>query len=121
MKVKRKLFCVLVAFFLLPYLAFGQSQAQSNLSNLEDYVISIENESLKQKERIESLEQELNSANQSVENLNVQLKEMSALQERQSNLSKKSELRCTVLSWSLGISVGINIIAIGTIYFLVNK
>lgn len=106
--------------FLLSFSVYAQSSTQENLTNLEDYVVSIENESLKQNERITNLEEQLDSANQYVLNLENQLEEISKQQEMQSKQSKNLEFKCNALKVSLGISIGIDIIAIPIVIWALN-
>lgn len=97
-----------------------QSSIQSGLTSLENFVVNFENESLTQKILIDSLQNQLNEANQSVTSLETQLAEASQLQEQQSNLLKKYEFKCKVLKWSLVVSTGIAITTVSTLIVVCN-
>ena len=100
----KKLFAGLL-FLLLSASLQAQQSVQSNLSSLEEFVMSFENESFLQKILIEDLQKQLGTANQSVENLESQLAEMSELQEKQSKLLRKQEL--LLKTWKTVATVGI--------------
>lgn len=112
---------VLLALFVLVSRCFAQSSLDTNISTLEDYVINLENESLTQKILIENLQIQLQDAKTSQENLTTQLAEISKQQEMQSNSLKKSEFKCKVLGWSLGISLGMTITSIGIMCLVLNN
>lgn len=119
-----KRFISILVLLCLSWCAFSespQSPIQENLTNLEDYVVSIENESLKQNERITNLEEQLDSANQYVLSLENQLEEISKQQEMQSKQSKNLEFKCNVLKVSLGISIGASITSIGILCWALNS
>lgn len=119
--MQRKIFFILLLFYVSSFLYAQQSPVQSNLTNLEDYVINLENESLMQKMLIESLEEQLSNANQSVESLNLQLEEAYQLQEMQSNSLKKLEFKCKVLRISLEVGIPVSIIATGILCYCLNN
>lgn len=119
---KKEILLSLLCLFCCFHLSAQTSPVQSNLTNLEDYVINLENESLTQKILINNLEEQLNNANQSVENLNNQLIEILAQQEMQSKLLKKYEFKCKVLKVSLVVGIPIAITTTGILcYYLNNK
>ena len=73
------------------------------------------------KKEVEFAETNLEYVYQSVENLEIQLTEISELQEKQSNLLKKYEYKCKVLKWSLVISIPTTIIGTGIVYTALNS
>lgn len=119
MKLKN-IFCAFLVLLLLSQLS-GQSAIQNNLTSLEDYITSLENESLTQKILIEDLEKQLNNAEASVETLDSQLKEILVQQEMLSNSLKKSEHKSLVLKWFVVGLAGTTITATGIAIMAWNK
>lgn len=86
---------------------FYYSQPQENLTNLEQLMTDLQNESWKQKILIESLQKALDKSDSSVKSLTRQLTEISELSEKQSKLLKKQDTMCNVLKWSLAFTIPI--------------
>ena len=93
-----------------------QSPVQPNLSKLEDYVTALESNSLERQILLQSLEEQLQTANQSVENLKEQLQEALKQQEMQSTLLKKSELECRNLKIALVFVIPASITITGMVF-----
>lgn len=110
----KKLLSIFVLFCFCS-LSWSQQSVQQNLSGLEEFLTSIENNSLTQQILIEDLQRQLQTATLLQENLQQQLKEVSEQQEMQLNLLKKYEFRCKVLKWSLVIGIPTSIIVTGTV------
>lgn len=110
----RKIYLSILLFVSAACYCYSQStlSIQSGLTNLEDFVINIENESLQQKQQINNLEQQLNNANLCVENLQNQLTEISQQQEKQSKLLENYEMKSHGLKIALTVSVIGNLITI---------
>lgn len=98
-----------------------QSPVQPKLSKLEDYVIALENNSLEQQILLQSLEEQLQTANQSVESLKEQLQEALKQQETQSTLLKKSELECRNLKIALVFGIPATITITGMVFLAWNN
>ena len=89
------------------------STVQSNLTSIEDYTINIENNSLQQQMKIESLEKQLKNAKESQEALEKSVIEISAQAKELLNSQKNLETKCMNLKIALGVSISLNIIATG--------
>ena len=89
------------------------STVQSNLSNIEDFEINIENNSLQQQMKIENLEKQLKNAKASQEALENSVIEISAQADKLLKSQKSLEQKCMSLKVALGVSVSLNIISIG--------
>ena len=97
------------------------STIQSNLTDIEDFAINIENNSLQQKKQIESLEEQLKNAKASQKALENSVIEISAQAEELLNSQKNLEAKCMNLKVALGISVSLSIIATGTLIMVLNN
>lgn len=100
---------LLLAFLSQPLysLELYSSPAQSNLTDLEQLMTDLQNDSVTQRILVEDLQKQLETANQSVENLTESLNEISELQKTQSKLLKKQDTTLKVLKWSLVLSIPI--------------
>lgn len=112
MNVKRIFFLFLVLLHSLLYCQ-PTSTIQSNLTDIENFVMNIENNSLQQKKQIESLEQQLKNAKASQKILEDSLTEISNQAETLLKSQKNLEAKCMNLKIALGVSVSLNIISIG--------
>lgn len=108
----KKLVSIILLFVLLlqPLCSLGiySSQAQSGLTNLEQLMTDLQNNSIEQQALVLSLqdslmtaEEQLSNAESTVETLTKSLNEASVLQEKQSKLLKKKDTTLCVLKWSL--------------------
>lgn len=98
------------------------STIQHNLTNIEDYAINIELNSIEQQMKIQSLEKQLKNAKASQEALENSVIEISAQAEELLNSQKNLEAKCMNLKVALGVSVSLSIISIGIMSFvLVNS
>lgn len=117
--IKRILLFILLLF--LHSLLYSQetSAIQSNLSTLEDTLIQLENNSLDQKNIIESLQKDLEASQLTSKNWESLQKETSAELDNALKSLKRQELLCK--SWKIvaGVSISVNIIAIGIMSFAI--
>ena len=97
------------------------STIQSNLTDIEDYALNIENNSLQQKMQIESLQIELENAKESQKALENSLIEISNQAETLLKSQKSLEQNCMSLKIALGVSVSLSIISIGTLIIMMNN
>lgn len=108
----KKLVSIILLFALLLQplccLELYSSPAQSGLTNLEQLMTDLQNNSIEQQILVQNLqdslttaEEQLANANNSVETLTKSLNEASQLQEKQSKLLKKQDTMLCVLKWSL--------------------
>lgn len=124
MKIKMDFTKRLIAIILLLSLAFSSlycsepysSEAQSNLTSLEDIMTNLQNDYLNQQilvqdlqESLENVQSQLTNAEATVMSLEQSLQEISAQYEKQLKLSKKKDTLLSVLKWSLvcGIPIAI--------------
>lgn len=115
--IKRLTSIVLLFVLLLQPLCcldFYSSQAQSNLTNLEQLMTDLQNNSIEQQILVQNLqdslataETQLGNAESTVQTLTKSLEEASVMQEKQSKLLKKQDTMLCVLKWSLGLSIPI--------------
>ena len=116
----KKLFILLLLHCSLLY-SQEISTVQSNLTNIEDFVINIENNSIEQQKQIKSLEEQLKNAKISQEALENSVIEISAQADKLLKSQKSLEQKCMSLKIALGVSVSLNIISIGTLIIMMNN
>ena len=97
------------------------STIQSNLTDIEDFAINIENNSLQQQMKIQSLEEQLKNAKASQKALENSVIEISAQAEELLSSQKNLEAKCMNLKVALGISVSLSIIVTGTLIMVLNN
>ena len=114
---------IFILLLLQCFLLYSQetSTVQSNLTGIEDYAISIENNSLQQKMQIESLEQQLKNAKASQEALENSVIEISNQAEKLLKSQKNLEAKCMNLKIALGVSISLSIITTGTLIMVLNN
>ena len=97
------------------------STVQSNLTDIEDFAISIENNSLQQKMQIESLQIELEESQRLLEESEKQ--QMQTLQMQEALLKQLKSYEAKSKNWRTvaGVSIIINIIATGTLIMVLNN
>ena len=117
MKVKR---IFLLLLLLLHSVLYCQetSTIQSNLTSIEDYATSLENNSLQQQMKLNFLEEQLKNAKISQEASEKSVIEMSNQVETLLNSQKNLERKCMSLKVGLGVSISISIISIGIMSFM---
>ena len=114
---------LLLSLLLQPLLCseLYSSPAQLGLTNLEQLMTDLQNDSLTQRILAQNLQESLENANQQLEIANQQLSNANStaetlknsldealeLQETQSKLLKKQDIMCNVLKWSLVIGIPI--------------
>ena len=89
------------------------STVQSDLRSIEDYAMNIEQNSIQQQMKIESLEKQLENAKASEEALENSVIEISAQANKLLNSQKNLEQKCMSLKIALGVSVSLSIITTG--------
>ena len=89
------------------------STIQSNLTDIEDFALNIEQNSIQQQMKIESLEKQLKNAKISQEALENSVIEISAQADKLLSSLNKSERRCMNLKIALGVSISLSIITTG--------
>ena len=121
MKVKR--IFLLLLLFLQSVLLYSQatSTIQSNLTSLEDYAMNIQNNSLQQQMKIQSLEEQLKNAKISQEALENSVIEISAQAEELLKSQKSLEAKCMNLKVALGVSISLSIISTGILIMALNN
>ena len=112
MNVKR----ILLLFLLLLHsVLYSQptSSIQSNLTDIEDYAIDIEQNSIMQQAKIEDLQKQLKNAKASQEALENSVIEMSNQLEKSLKSQKSLEAKCMNLKVALVVSASLSIISTG--------
>lgn len=89
------------------------STLQSNLTDIEDYALNIELNSIEQQMKLNFLEEQLKNAKISQEASEKSVIEMSNQVETLLNSQKNLEAKCMNLKIALGVSISLNIISIG--------
>lgn len=121
-KCLRRLSLLLLSLLLHSVLySQATSTVQSNLTSIEDFAINIENNSLQQEMKIQSLEEQLKNAKASQEALENSVIEISAQAEELLNSQKSLEHRCMNLKVALVVSISLNIIATGITYMVLSN
>lgn len=113
MKRLRKLLLLSLLLWLAPLCFSQQSTSQSSLTQLEDYITQLENNSIEQLEKIESLQASLKSSEllleqstKKLENSEKSLEEVSVQLEKQSKSLKSSELKLWIWRGVAAVSIG---------------
>ena len=119
MNIKRIFFLLLLQCSLL--YCQPTSTVQSSITSIEDYAMNIEQNSIQQQMKIESLEEQLKNAKISQEALENSVIEISAQADKLLNSQKSLEQKCMSLKIALGVSVSLNIISIGTLIIMMNN
>ena len=91
------------------------STIQSNLTSIEDYAINIENNSIEQKQQIESLQIELEESQRLLEESKKQQMQTLQIQEELLKQLKDSERKSKNWKIVAGVSIIINIMSITTL------
>ena len=117
--VKRILFLLLLQCSLL--YCQPTSTIQSSITSIEDYAMNIEQNSIQQQMKIESLEKQLKNAKASQEALENSVIEISAQADKLLKSQKSLEQKCMSLKIALGVSVSLNIISIGTLIIMMSN
>ena len=97
------------------------SEIQNNLTNIEDTLIQLENNSLEQKNIIENLQKDLEASQITCINLENLRIEMSVELDNALKSLKKQELLCRSWRIAAGVSVSLSIISIGTLIIMMNN
>ena len=97
------------------------SEIQNNLTNIEDTLIQLENNSLEQKNIIENLQKDLEASQLTCINLENLRIEMSVELDNALKSLKKQELLCRSWRIAAGVSVSLSIISIGTLIIMMNN
>ena len=97
------------------------SEIQQSLTSIEDFAINIENNSLMQKQQIESLTIDLSVCKKLLEEYQTQ--QMQTLQTQEALLKQLKGLEQKCKSWRIaaGVSVSVSIISIGTLIIMMNN
>ena len=119
MNIKRILFLLLLQCSLL--YCQPTSTIQSSITSIEDYAMNIEQNSIQQQMKIESLEKQLENAKASQKALENSVIEISAQADKLLNSQKSLERKCMSLKIALGVSVSMSIISIGTLIIMMNN
>ena len=119
MNVKRIFFLLLLQCSLL--YCQPTSTIQSSITSIEDYAMNIEQNSIQQQMKIESLEKQLENAKASQKALENSVIEISAQADKLLKSQKSLEQKCMSLKIALGVSVSLNIISIGTLIIMMNN
>ena len=109
---KRLLMALLLFSFCV--CSFTAQSAQENLTKLEDYIINISNDALKQNEYVIELER-------LVEESEKQQKEQLKIQEMLQNQLKYYERKSKNWRIAAGVSISVSIISIGTLIIMMNN
>ena len=97
------------------------SEIQQGLTDIEDTLIQLENNSLEQKNIIESLQKDLKTSLLTSKNWENLQKETSAELDNALKSLKKQELLCKSWRIAAGVSVSVSIISIGTLIIMMNN
>ena len=117
--IKRILFLLLLQCSLL--YCQPTSTVQSNITSIEDYAINIENNSLQQKKKIESLQIDLAESQKLLDDYMKQQKEMSQMQEELLKQLKCYEAKSKNWRTVAEVSISMSIISIGTLIIMMNN
>ena len=119
MCLKRFLTLLLVLFSFCFYSV--ASEIQQGLTDIETFAINIENNSLMQKQQIESLTIDLSVCKKLLEESKTQ--QMRTLQTQEVLLKQLKGLEQKCKSWRIvaGVSVSLSIISIGTLIIMMNN
>ena len=109
MKNEKNIFFIIAIAFCI----ILSSTIQSNLTDIEDFALNIEQNSIQQQMKIESLEKQLKNAKISQEALENSVIEISAQADKLLSSLNKSERRCMNLKIALGVSISLSIITTG--------
>ena len=112
MCLKRLLIALLLFSFCV--CSFTAQSAQENLTKLEDYIINISNDTLKQNEYVIELERLVKKSEQ-------QQKEQLKMQEMLQKQLNYYESKCRNWRIVAGVSVSVSIISIGTLIIMMNN
>lgn len=112
---------LLFVLFSFCFCSLGASEVQQGLTNIEDYAINIENNSLQQKKEIESLKIDLEGYKKLWEDSQKQQTQMLQTQEALLKQSKDLEQKCKNWKIVAGVTVSVSIISIGTLILVLNS
>ena len=116
----KKSFIGFLLFSLLVSSLTAQS-AQENLTKIEDYVIAIENDALKQKEYVTNLEMSLEESERLLAESQKQQTELLQTQEMLQKQLKSYEVKSRNWKIVAGVTVSVSIISIGTLITMMNN
>ena len=121
----KKAISILLLLSFLQFSCFSaepyQSTVQSNLTNLEQLMTDLQNSSIERQILVQDLQKQLESANQSVDNLTNQVDEISQISEQHSKLLKKQEKQLVLWKWLSACSIATGIILGSTITYVVMR
>ena len=117
----QKRLLILLVLFLYCFCSLTASEIQNNLTSIEDTLIQLENNSLEQKNIIESLQKDLEASQLTCINLENLQKGMSVELDNALKSLKKQELLCKSWRIAAGVSISVSIISIGTLIMVLNK
>ena len=119
MCLKKFLMLLLVLFSFCFYSV--ASEIQQGLTDIETFAINIENNSLMQKQQIESLTIDLSVCKKLLEDYQTQ--QIKTLQTQEALLKQLKGLEQKCKSWRIaaGVSISVSIISIGTLIIMMNN